>query len=47
MVVGIAGSVGPTAGIGDIVVPEVVVDGTTGKEYRPAAIDGPAPRGPS
>jgi nucleoside phosphorylase len=45
LVVGIAGSVGPTVGIGDIVIPEVVVDGSTGNEYRPAAIDGPAPRG--
>jgi len=45
MVVGIAGGVGPTVGIGDIVIPEVVVDGTTGTEYRPAPIDAPAPRG--
>ena len=45
MVVGIAGGVGPSVGIGDIVIPEVVVDGPTGNEYRPAPIDGPAPRG--
>ena len=45
MVVGIAGGVGPTVGIGDIVIPEVVVDGTTGREYRPAPIDAPSPRG--
>ena len=45
MVVGIAGGVGPTVGIGDIVIPEVVVDGPTGNEYRPAAIDAPTPRG--
>jgi adenosylhomocysteine nucleosidase len=45
MVVGVAGSVGPTLGIGDVVIPEVVVDGNTGNEYRPAPIDGPAPRG--
>jgi adenosylhomocysteine nucleosidase len=45
MVVGIAGGVGPTVTIGDLVIPEVVVDGTTGKEYRPASIEGPAARG--
>lgn len=45
MVVGIAGGVGPSVGIGDVVVPEVVVDGTTGTEYQPAPIDAPAPRG--
>jgi adenosylhomocysteine nucleosidase len=45
MVVGIAGGVGPSVGIGDIVIPEVVFDGQGGTEYRPAPIDGPAPRG--
>lgn len=45
MVVGIAGGVGPSVGIGDIVIPEVVIDGPSGNEYRPAPIDGPAPRG--
>jgi adenosylhomocysteine nucleosidase len=45
MVVGVAGSVGPTLGIGDVLIPEVVVDGNTLNEYRPAPIDGPAPRG--
>jgi adenosylhomocysteine nucleosidase len=45
MVVGIAGGVGPSVGIGDLVIPEVVVDGTTGQGYRPAPIDAPAPRG--
>ena len=45
MVVGIAGGVGPTVGIGDIVIPEIVIDGPSGTEYRPAPIDGPAPRG--
>jgi len=45
MVVGIAGGVGPSVGIGDIVIPEMVVDGTTGNEYTPAPIDGPVPRG--
>jgi adenosylhomocysteine nucleosidase len=45
MVVGIAGGVGPSVDIGDIVIPEVVVDGPSGTEYRPAPIDGPPPRG--
>jgi len=45
MVVGIAGGVGPSVDIGDIVIPESVVDGPSGNEYRPAAIGGPAPRG--
>ena len=45
MVVGIAGGVGPSVGIGDIVIPEVVYDGQGGPEYRPAPIDGPTPRG--
>jgi adenosylhomocysteine nucleosidase len=45
IVVGIAGGVGPSVDIGDVVIPEVVVDGTTGLEYRPAPIDAPAPRG--
>jgi adenosylhomocysteine nucleosidase len=45
MVVGIAGGVGPSVGIGDIVIPEAVVDGTTGTEYRPSPIDAPPPRG--
>jgi nucleoside phosphorylase len=45
MVVGIAGGVGPSVGIGDIVIPEVVVDGATGTGYEPAAIEAPTPRG--
>lgn len=45
MVVGVAGGVGPSVGIGDIVIPEVVFDGQDGNEYRPAPIAGPLPRG--
>jgi adenosylhomocysteine nucleosidase len=45
MVVGIAGGVGPSVDLGDIVIPEVVFDGEGGEGYRPAPIDGPAPRG--
>jgi nucleoside phosphorylase len=43
MVVGIAGGVGPSVEIGDLVLPEVIVDGRTGTSYRPHHIaDGPA-----
>jgi nucleoside phosphorylase len=45
LVVGVAGSVGPSLGIGDVVIPEIVIDGLTLSEYRPAPIDGPSPRG--
>jgi adenosylhomocysteine nucleosidase len=45
MVVGVAGSVGPSLAPGDVVIPEVVFDGEGGKEYRPTPIDGPTPRG--
>ncbi len=45
MVVGIAGGVGPSVSIGDIVIPEVVVNGVGGSEFHPAAIDAPEARG--
>src|SRR4051795_12811933 len=45
VVVGIAGGVGPSVGIGDVVIPQVVVDGTTGTPYQPAPIDAPTARG--
>jgi adenosylhomocysteine nucleosidase len=45
IVVGIAGGVGPSVGIGDVVIPEVVIDGTTGRGYQPEPIAAPAPRG--
>jgi adenosylhomocysteine nucleosidase len=45
MVVGVAGGVGPSVGIGDVVIPEVVFDGQGGDSYRPAPIEGPEPRG--
>jgi adenosylhomocysteine nucleosidase len=38
VVVGIAGGVPPTVSLGDVLVPEVVVDGVTGKEYHPAPL---------
>jgi adenosylhomocysteine nucleosidase len=37
MVVGIAGGVGAAVQVGDVVVPECVVDGPTGREFRGAA----------
>jgi adenosylhomocysteine nucleosidase len=39
VVVGIAGGVLPNVALGDLVVPEVVVDRRTEKEYRPARLD--------
>jgi adenosylhomocysteine nucleosidase len=45
MVVGIAGGVGSTTAIGDLVVPEVVLDGASGAEHRPASIVGFPNRG--
>ena len=45
VVVGVAGGVGPTIEIGDVVVPEVVVDGRTGHEYRPAPLGESTARG--
>jgi adenosylhomocysteine nucleosidase len=38
VVVGVAGGVGPNVGVGDLIVPEMVVDGATGREYRPALL---------
>jgi adenosylhomocysteine nucleosidase len=45
IVIGVAGGLGPTVKVRELVVPEVVVDGRTGSEYRPAPIDGVAGRG--
>ena len=45
MVVGIAGGMGPTVEIGDLVVPEVVVDEASGKEVRPNLLGAAKPRG--
>jgi nucleoside phosphorylase len=40
IVVGIAGGVGRALAIGDIVVPELVVDGASGQAYQPAPLGG-------
>jgi len=45
LVVGIAGGVGPTVDIGDLVVPEVVLDGDGGTAYRPHPLGDVTPRG--
>lgn len=45
VVVGIAGGIGPSVAVGDLVVPEVVLDLATGKEYRPTPVGGIERRG--
>ena len=45
LVVGIAGGIGPGVAIGDLVVPELVVDLATGREHRPCPVGDSAPRG--
>jgi adenosylhomocysteine nucleosidase len=45
MVVGIAGGLGPAVEVGDVVVPEIVVDGLTGREHRPAPFGDTTPAG--
>jgi nucleoside phosphorylase len=45
MVVGIAGGMGPTVGIGDLVIPELVIDEATGTEVRPNVPGAAKPRG--
>jgi adenosylhomocysteine nucleosidase len=45
IVVGIAGGIGPTVDIGDLVVPDLVIDLSSGTEYRPSLLGHTAPRG--
>jgi nucleoside phosphorylase len=45
VVIGVAGGVGPTVRVRDVVVPETVIDGSTGKEYTPAPFGDLQPRG--
>jgi len=45
IVVGIAGGVAADAEIGDVIVPVVVVDGSTGREHRPTPIGDVEPFG--
>jgi adenosylhomocysteine nucleosidase len=43
--IGVAGGLGPSVTVRELVVPEIVVDAATGKEYRPAPLPGFASRG--
>jgi adenosylhomocysteine nucleosidase len=45
VVVGIAGGIGPSVDIGDLVVPDLVIDLSTGAEYRPTLMGGVGSRG--
>ena len=45
VVLGIAGGIGPDQAIGDLVVPELVVDGVTGAEHRPDRLGDEPPAG--
>ena len=45
VMIGIAGGIGPSVAIGDLVVPEVVIDGATGAELVPDRPAGFVPRG--
>lgn len=45
VVVGIAGGVGPSVRIGDLVVPELVIDLATGARYRPSSLGTVTPKG--
>jgi nucleoside phosphorylase len=45
VVVGVAGGIGPSVGIGDLVVPERVLDLASGADHRPAPLGAADPRG--
>lgn len=45
MVVGVCGGVEPTLAVGDLVVPEVVVDHASGREFQPHHLGSTSPRG--
>lgn len=45
VMLGIAGALDPSLAIGDLVVPEVVVDAATGARYHPRPAQGPVPAG--
>jgi len=45
VVVGIAGGLGPGVAVGDLVVPELVIDLATGAEHRPSPLGDTLPRG--
>jgi len=45
VMIGVAGGLDPSLAIGDLVVPESVLDGATGRHYRPATPAGHTPAG--
>ena len=45
VVVGVAGGIGPSVDVGDLVVPQLVIDLSTGAEYRPSILGNAKPRG--
>lgn len=45
VVVGVAGGIGPSVAVGDLVVPECVLDLASGGEHRPRPLGAVAPRG--
>ncbi len=45
VVVGVAGGIGPGVDIGDLVVPELVIDLATGAQFKPDALGDTRPRG--
>jgi adenosylhomocysteine nucleosidase len=45
VVVGVAGGIGASVAIGDLVVPERVIDLASGSEHRPTTLAGAVPRG--
>ncbi len=45
VVVGIAGGIGPSVDIGDLIVPKLVIDLATGAEYRPSVMGDTKARG--
>jgi nucleoside phosphorylase len=45
LVVGIAGGIGPSVAVGDLVAPERVIDLATGAEHRPTPLGVASPRG--
>jgi nucleoside phosphorylase len=45
VVVGIAGGLAPVSAVGDLIVPEAVVDDATGERFRATPVGGVAPKG--